>query len=240
MSPSESDLRAALHDGEGRGGLNVNSLIAHAEAVAAQRRARLMSGAAIVAVVLGTGVGIGYLAGHGSTESGSSSNAGAGTAMQPNTPAHSDRRYGAVGGGAANGSAADVAQAPCPKRFPQYELPGGGGLNSFGANGPLFTKPVASIVVCAYGDHRARLDLRGRQATALAASLENAPKATHSAPCAGGPSTEQLAILPIALNGSRAPTVTVTFPTCGSMATNGTAVRYDWTPPSTIRRLLSW
>jgi hypothetical protein len=236
MSPSESDLRAALHDGEGGGGPNVDSVIFRAQAVAAQRRIRLMSGAAIMAVVLGSGVGIGYLAGSGNESGGSNSAAGGAGAAQ--APAGSAARSGS-GRNAAHGAVSDASQVPCPKAFPDYRLPGGGGLDQFGAHGPLFTKPVTSVVVCAYGDHRGRLAVGGQQAAALVTGLESAPKTTHERLCAGGPSIEQLAILAIAPNGSRARTVTVTFPTCGSVATNGTAVRYEWKPPSAVRRLLS-
>jgi hypothetical protein len=229
MSPSESDLRAALHDGEDRGGLNVDHLIVHAQVAVAQRRQRLLSGAAIVAVVLGTGTGIGYLAGHGSTESAGSSNAGAGAALAP-----SGGSYTRGAAAPQQGTRNDVEHSAAQASFPQYALPGGGGLSQFGANGPLFSKPVASVVVCSYGTatRPRRLVLGGQDAKDLATSLENAPTNPLKTVC-NPPTVHDFAVVGVAPNGTRTGVVTAELsdPPCAGRVTNGTAVRYGWAPP---------
>jgi hypothetical protein len=249
MSPSESDLRAALHDGEDSGGLNVDHLIVHAQAAGAQHRQRLLSGAMITAVVLGSGVGIGFLTTHHSSESaannGAAANAGGGQALRRSSD------YGDAAGKSAqapvSGLRNDVAHGtaassvPCPTTVPKYELPGGGGLTQFGADGQLFSKPVRYVLVCAYaeGKQSGRLALSGAPAKDLAAGLEAAPKTPLASPlCRGASGTRSLALLAYAADGSAAGRVTATFPTCGSMVTNGTAVRYDWTPPTSVQKLL--
>jgi hypothetical protein len=244
MSPSEFDLRAALHDGDGEN-INVDRIIAGARARAAERRTRIATGAAIVLVVAGAGVGGTYLAHNSGTSAGSNSNA----------DAIGGAAHRAAGGGsnAVNGNQAALpskAGVSCPATTPRYLLPGGGSPGQFGASGPLFRKPVTSVVVCAYGDaaneqerdnaQPGRLDLADGQARQLAASLESAAKTPTPTECSDLRRADQFAIIGLAADGSRVGTVTATLsePTCGSQVTNGTAVRYGWTPPTDLRAVL--
>jgi hypothetical protein len=262
MSPTEFDLRAALRDGEGDEP-NADQLILHGRARVAQRRTRILSAAAVVAVVTGLGGGIALLA-HGGSGGDSASNAGGAGAAS----SQADSAYGAAGG-TALAPAAGVPQAasslaerglsgtlqiPCPAALPQYLLPGGGGTGQFGADSPLFGKPVRAVVVCAYGPaakatdrgaaHPARLELADGAATRLAASLDATPSATATGPhCPSSPAGPyRFAIIGLTADGARAGTVTaeLTASGCTGQVTNGTAVRYGWSPPADLRsRLLA-
>lgn len=269
MSPSEFDLRAALHDGEGGDDLNVDQLIQHARARVTQRRVRLLSGAAIVAVVAGVATGGTLLAaGNGSQHSlANDQRADTSAGSAPGGQAAKARAPAPVGGhGAARSSRTAAPTAPaqggivpmersaatCPRR-PPPPLPGGRSPDQSGTGGPLFTKPVVSIVVCGYGNmltrvsapngHPARLELHDGAATRLAASLESAPKVKLHVMCPDyrTAATQQVAIIGIAANGTGAGTVTTTIgmPPCAVEVTNGTAVRYDWSPPADIARRLA-
>src|SRR5439155_8122953 len=136
MSPSESDLRAALHDGEG-GNLDVDQLILGARAHAAQRRMRLLSTAAVVAVVASAGVGGAALLRSGSSPESDAGEKAANRSHSAYDATAGNKRADAVPG--AQGAASGV---PCPSSPPNYLLPGGGGTTQFGAPGPLFSKPV--------------------------------------------------------------------------------------------------
>ncbi len=252
MSPSEFDLRAALHHGEGDD-LNVDQLVLGARARAAQRRVRLLSTAAVVAVVAGASVGIAQLAGNDSEQAGSNA---AGASSPANNP-NADSAYGAAGSARSapprvNGPALPSGVA-CPTTRPQYLLPGGGSPGQFGANQPLFRKAVSTVVVCAYGSalqkasgphsHPVRLELRDGAATRLAASLENAAKAPPTDACGGAGGEYEFAIIGVTETEARAGTVTAAIAESGcdpGAVTNGTAVRYGWSPPQDLRaRLLA-
>jgi hypothetical protein len=260
MSPSEFDLRAALRDGEGDG-VNVERVIAGAQATRARHRTWLLSAAAAV-VVAGVGTGSAVVWGGGS---GGGPRA-EGANSRANGPAH-----GALpANGPAHGSAAGPAKSPtaetarpvpnsaastgtavaCPSTYPHYLVPGGGSLvpgggspGQFGSDGPLFSKPVVALVVCGYGTAQeaaslkpparpGRLVLTGDNATRLAASLENAPK---TAPGCGGMRTapHSFVIIGIGSDGSRVGTVTATYQSCDEI-TNGTAIRFEWQPPADL------
>jgi hypothetical protein len=245
MSPSEFDLRAALRDGEGDQ-LDVENVLFAARARVAERRMRILSGAALVLVVAGAGVGGTYLAqGGGSSRHTAERAAGGGSSLDQATSG----AQAPVNGGLGAAGTASVPGVSCPVTQPRYALPGGGGLGQFGSTGPLFTKPVQSIVVCAYGStttdystksvRPVRLDLVGQQARLLANSLEDAP--TRPTPtCTQVSNANQLTVIAVAPDGTRAGTVvaSVSGPSCGSQVTNGTAVRYGWTPPSRLKTQL--
>jgi hypothetical protein len=268
MSPNEFDLRAALHDGDdGDSALDVDQLIHSARTHAAQRRVRLISGAAIAAVVAGIATGGTLLATSGNGPSHTGAERAAGSAGQ-----HSERVLSGGGGGvhasasrpaparAAKSAARSVVAASeprpagsvrCPSRLPQHLLPGGGSAGQFGAGGPLFSKPVVATVVCSYGsamqppgrrEHPARLVLTDGAAKRLAASLENAPKSRPQVMCPDirGMNDHSIAIIGVTAGGAKVGTVTTTIGAsqCDVMATNGTAVRYDWTPPNDVRQRL--
>jgi hypothetical protein len=255
MSPTEFDLRAALHDGDDDN-LNVDQLVLGARARAAQRRVRMMSTAAIVLVVASAGVGGTLLvrsgsdtksaadAKHGTTSDlgsvyGAASGNGGGLAAAPSAPA-------------APRALAEKSAPGCPAALPTYLLPGGGSPGQFGADGPLFSKPVSTVVVCAYdtslrpasrgSQHPARLVLHDGQATQLAASLENARKTRKQELCPYIRSADQrpIAVIGIGTDGNRVGTVTTTLsePACNVVVTNGTAIRYQWTPPKDLANVL--
>jgi hypothetical protein len=115
---------------------------------------------------------------------------------------------------------------------------------------------VSSVVVCAYGvetkpvaigdgvTHPARLVLRDGAATSLVTSLESAPKTPTAKSCPyirSSGNTRDYAFIGITADAGRAGTVTTTIstPGCGAQVTNGTAVRYDWSPPAGIGKRLA-
>jgi hypothetical protein len=251
MAPSEFDLRAALREGEGDGP-DADLLIAAGQTRRAQRRTRLLSTAIVIAVVGGGAFGATQLG--GSSESGGGSAAAAGG--QPAT-AHGDafhRRAQRNEGYAPVGGALSVPQQQmkamagisCPSAAPDYLLPGGGGLTTYGASGRLFTRPVASVVVCAYGTtlatsdsptpRPARLELAGAQAELLARSLELAKLKSTAASCDVVP--DRFAVIGVDASGKRDASTVSAELGCGGKVTNGTAVRYEWTPPPDLARRL--
>jgi hypothetical protein len=242
VSPSEFDLRAALREGEGDVPSADRVLLA-ARRQRAHRRSVLLSTAAVVVVVAGAGFGVAELAGGGAT---GSANRAARSMPSPaggQAAGSTSNRYGAT----RNSVATTAVGVPCPATQPHFLLPGGGSPGQFGSGGQLFDGPVASVVVCAYGSEAAqsstpaRLVLTGADATALADSLENAAKVHPSLPC---PTVADLgyplAIRGVTAGGRVAGTVTTTLgePACATTVTDGTAVRYDWSPPARLRPIL--
>ncbi|HZC71954.1 MAG TPA: hypothetical protein VE442_14775 [Jatrophihabitans sp.] len=261
MSPSEDDLRSALHEGDSKS-LDVDRLVLHARARVAQRRMHLLSGAAITVLVAAVGVGGAFLVNSGGSESGSASGgladrAGGAASLQhsagksdvrnaPGVPAASTPVAGA------NADRPLVGAVACPQTLPNSLVPRGGGPGKAGARGPLFKKPVAAVVVCAYGStlesvtqsghYPVRLVLTGKPAQQLAASLENAPSIRPEGLCPDYrlAAEQRIAIIGVDANGKQVGTVTTTVgrPPCDSEVTNGTVVRYAWTPPAWLERRL--
>jgi hypothetical protein len=260
MSPTEFDLRAALRDGEGEG-VDPERLIARGRARRAQRRVRLLSTAAIAVVVAGAGVGSAVIWGDGNSNSSNSSGSGGSSVKDgaANLAPHSEqstvlgRLPAAPNSVTPSGGSAASSGGSCPDSLPRYLLPGGGSPGQFGADGPLFSRPVTSIVVCSYGSqlqalgenptsNPARLVLNGSQATRLADSLEHASttKSTYPCPTIRSPVDRELAIIGVAADGRSVGTVTasLTKPACNVQVTNGTAVRYQWQPPADLESML--
>jgi hypothetical protein len=258
MSPSESDLRAALQHGE-EGGFQVNADAIMREGQAIRgRRVRILSGTAAAVLVAAGAVGLAATRGGNGA-----SNAGGGNSNLADKAA-------ASGGGARHGregNAPGRAQAPapsplpsgvvptapvggtaqlgaqCPASAPHLLTPGGGGTGQFGADEALFAKPVKTLVVCSYattvGSAPGRLVLSHHTATEVVSSMETAtPKSTAPTPCDAGPTstTRLLDFIGVTSTGSALPpvTATLTFPTCNVRVTNGTAVRYNWSPPANL------
>jgi hypothetical protein len=254
MSPNEFQLRSALRDGEGEH-VNPDTVIARARGVQQarhDRRVRYASVAAVVAVVGGIGVvgGVALSGGGGSDKTSSASKNGATTSDQ-----------GAAGAGNGGRSAAskpsqapvpapgpmhDAATVPCPDSPPRLVVPGGGGTGQFGAKGSLFSGPVTAVKVCAYASSTVGVvpstALTGENATDLAKSLDAADKALPaSMKCPGGPAPiERAALVIIGLDtdGNQMKPVVVTL-SCPTRVTNGTALRFNWTPPANITRLIN-
>jgi hypothetical protein len=259
MSPTEFDLRAALHDGEGDG-VDADRLIAVGQTRRAQRRVRVLSTAAVVVVVAGAGAGGAFLVANNDSNSANSG----GRAAQYDAGAQSSAKGAVAGAGGAEAPAASLpsgsasrqtdqaaksaaAAVPCPNSLPRYLLPGGGSPGQFGSDGPLFSKAVTSVVVCSYGSQRqalgqqptsdpARLVLTGARATELANSLEHASMTRSNYPCPTIRSADEheLVIIGVGADGATVGTVTtsLTKPACDVQVTNGTAVRYQWQPPA--------
>lgn len=251
MAPSEFELRAALHDGEGEG-VNAGRVIARARAVRATRRTRWATAAASVAVVGALGTGIGALAHYGGSESaGSASSAGGANAA--------DSAAGAEAGAPAGAAApqpvapsADGAKAPshgltqggfgsemgmCPPEPPSVRVPEPG---SPGTSGPLFTRRVTSVTVCGFRAKRAGgspvfekgVVLTTAPARQLADSLDAASSEFHEVPCP--PEQYATRLVVYARSGAHRAAPVLVDLACGVSLTNGAAARYDWTPPADL------
>ena len=248
MSPTEHDLRAALRDGEGDAP-SAGGIVARGRALRAKRRSHLLYAAVAIVLVGGVGVGGAFLLGNSTTDSKNNSLSGAAGG------ASSDNTYGQAHSGGTSGSAKALVPSrggvrspdavACPSSLPRYLLPGGSRAGQLGGDGPLFRQPVRALVVCSYGavggavgskpTPPARLVLTGNEATVLADSLEHAAKTKPAGLCPDIRSADEqaLAILGLAGDGSTVGTVTTTInrPACAVQVTNGSAVRYAWTPP---------
>lgn len=234
MSPSEFDLRAALHDGEDDARLDVDHVVAGARGRLAQRRVRVLSAAAAVVVVAGAGVAAASIRGGGSApRAGSGSPSSRGSAA-PTPAATRPTPHRAAG--------ASTPARACPETYPQVLLPGGGSPGQFGSDGAMFAKPVATLFVCGYGSGftpgtvvPAVRVYTGSSAAALAASIEKAARTPPAERCPAIvlASQNRLVLAALATDGSRerVVTTTLTVPTCGVRLTNGTAIRYAWQPP---------
>jgi hypothetical protein len=245
MSPNEFQLRAALRDGEGDS-IDPNTVIIRAQAMTQarrDRRVRYLSVAAVVAVVGGIGTAAGITLSGG--DSGTDKSSGAGAAMS--APRSAAARPNAGGGGKpAPGPLAQTSAVPCPAKAPALRTPGGGANNQFGAGGSLFSGPVEGIKLCAYEQQSrnpiedssgktANTVLTGAAATALASSLDVAPKARPKTPCPMYLTAEGKTLVIIGVSTSGRPmnpvTAVVAQNPCGQQVTNGTAVRYNWAAP---------
>ncbi len=247
MSPNEFQLRAALRDGEGDR-VDPDLVIAQARGMQQarhDRRVRYGSVAAVVAVVGGIGVIGGItLQDGGHAKSGSAAGA---------------KRPASIHNGAksvptelpdesiAPGPKRDARAVRCPSTAPSLALPGGGGSGQFGAHESLFSGPVEAVKVCVYsGDGSATggtppsTELTGQNATELATSLDSAATTrpqSSDCPSQTAPETRTLVVIGISTAGQAMRPVVVTL-TCPGLATNGTAIRYGWTPPARLAEQL--
>jgi len=251
MSPNEFQLRSALRDGEGEH-VDPDTVIARARGTLQarhDRRVRYGSVAAIVAVVGGIGV-----AGGIALRGGGHNTAASGGSKQSTT----DRAVGAAGGqvnGAENlpgvpGPQANALAVACPATVPQFTSAG----PPRDGTGSLFSGPVESMRLCAYQQqggapivgpdgNQVSTVLTGQQATGLAASLDAAPKTKPKNPCplylsAAG---KTLVIIGLSTTGQAMKPITVTVAQnpCGLPVTNGTAIRYDWSPPKSLDHFIA-
>ena len=245
MSPSEHELRAALSDGEGPG-LDVNAIVGNAIAYRRQRRARVLGGVSVAAIVAGIGVAGGFLissSGNGSSASSADGAALNGTNSAATVPA-------APSNGAGGGKNADGAVA-CPAALPSVKTPAPSAKNATGA---LFPSQVQSVVLCRYGTAanlganvtyaaNGGAELSGRQASDLVQSFETA-SSTPPGVCPhfrtqGQP--QKFVVFGVNSAGTRTDPVVATVGDnpCQTVITNGTAVRYSWTPPNGLASLLA-
>lgn len=245
MSPSESDLRAALQRGEGDD-LNVDQLVLAARAGAAHRRARLLSAAAVVAVVAGAGVGGALIANAGGSHpsSGTADGAALPVPVVGRNPSASSAAVPAPAYGAQSNAGLACSSVAYAVRRPA--------ASSLAADAPLFREPVDTLLVCSYTLSAAHYPsqasppsavlLRGSQARQVVASLESAPKARPSGVCPDIRSAIQheLVLIGYTSTQSAAGTVTVSLAAspCDVLVTNGRTTRYGWNPPAAVAKLL--
>ncbi len=211
-----------------------------------------LPGGAVVAVVGGIGVvgGVVLGGGGGGDTTSSANNAGRSTSSDkgangaqaaPNSSSNGQARPAI-----APGPMARAAAISCPDSPPKLALPGGGGTSQFGTRGALFSAPVESVKVCAYAGGVSGVApstvLVGQNATDLTTSIEDAATTTSiSIKCPGGPAPtdrSSLVIIGSDQNGAPMKPVVVTLG-CPTRVTNGTALRYNWTPPTNLTNLIN-
>jgi hypothetical protein len=251
MSPNEFQLRSALRDGEGEH-VNPDTVIARARGVQQarhDRRVRYGSVAAAVAIVAGIGVTGGVvLSGGGEHKATSASRGGTNHDSADQAPGGSRAAASGPIPAAAPGPMSAAAVLPCPDSPPKLMLPGGGGSGQFGSQGALFSDPVAAVKVCAYAGRTPKFvpstTLTGGSASDLTKSLEQAGKSLPtSMKCPGGPvpidgGSRSLVIIGVDKDGTQLKPVVVSL-SCPTRVTNGTALRYDWTPPASVAKLIN-
>ena len=233
MSPTEDELRSALHDGAGDVP-DVEHIVFAATERRVQRRRLTLAVASAVIVVGVLGAGGTYLVQRGSPAQSSGSEFAVNGAHAPAAPA------AAGAAGAASGARGTMSSPStiCPSNVPRTALPGGGRRNIAVRLDRQAVHPAGGhrdgVRVSERGDAEQthRVTLTGSDAKALAGSLENASKTPIRGLCSDLRSVEQktLAIIANTASGQRLPTVTTTInePACAVRVTNGTAVRYGW------------
>lgn len=250
MSPSESELRAALHEGEGEP-LDAGGLIAHAQGVARhrQRRIRTAFSAAAGVVVVGGVVTLVSLAAGGGTHTEADGSAArpesAGAAAAAGsipTTFHSGRAP--AGGGAGS---REVPASVSTGRSTQPEacgsaLSGPALSHRSGASTALFPRPVASIRVCAPAHSpqpAASALLSGPAAAQLAGTLESG-HAPAPAQCPEPSAVRPLVLHAVDAGGHASAPVELDLSCSTVTASNGSAVRYVPVTnlPAPVRRLL--
>lgn len=251
MSPNEAQLRAALRGGEGPG-LDVDRVIARAARAGRERHARRLrvaSVTAVVAAVTGLGVTAGVLANRPTA----SENSAASSTGPAHGPAASTGRTAA---GPANGDASpqlpgppapgplrDAANTPCPTVLPRLDA-------ARATGGNLLAGPVESFKVCGYttSDGRPLIAADGTPVAAiytggyaaqLAASLDAASRTLLPRPCPRSTANARsIAIIGLSRSGTQMAPITSDLQ-CNMVITNGTAVRYNWTPPAGMADLFA-
>lgn len=251
MSPSEADLRAALHDGDsGDDSVAADRLadrvMARARRRRAQTRSRVLSAAAVTVVIAAGGTGLGLLGGRdggraasgGSAATSVANGAAAAGSAAPQAPTPSSATIHGLDN---TGSAAASAVVRCPPQLPRYPLSGAAvPADASTARRPLFGEPVTSLVLCAYGS-AGSVDqdvLQGASAQQIVASLEAASTTRPAGFCSLIQPVDAYDVAIVGITAAGRPlrpvTAAVNVPACRVRATNGTAVRYGWAPPAGV------
>jgi hypothetical protein len=249
MSPSESDLRAALHDGEG-GSLNVDLLIMKAEVRAAQRRTRLLSAAIVVGVVASAGVGLGFLSTHSKQDEKNGALSAGGQAASVPAQAHAragGANVGASAAGTGSGTSAYSSAYGCPAEVsathPEDAL-------ATSTRTSMFSAQVSTVVLCSYNALTAAKDntrrpattpdqvvLHGAQAKQLVQSLKQAPQTRPTDPCPMVRTVSRpLVIFAYTPSGKVAGVASTDLgvPVCNIVSFSDRDVRYNWTAPFSL------
>jgi hypothetical protein len=238
MSPSESQLRAALHDGEGAD-VDPDAVISHAIGVRRERRRRINAITGGVAVVAVIGVGASVLSSSNSRNGAADSAAGGASANRQTAGAVRPHSAGVAGGG----RGAAVA-AGCPAVPDQFALPGGGGSGQFGSTDPLFPASVTSIRVCGYpllaSAGTRSIVLSGAEAQSVASSINASSSKALKRLCPANTNFlgGTLELYAVDAKGNAVDPVVITLECTDSRATNGTGVRYLGALPDNLLSLL--
>lgn len=247
MSPSESDLRAALREGEGDR-LDPDDIILSVRHVRARRRNMLLSAAAAVVVVGGTASGVTALVNSGKSPTRPAS-AGApqsANAAGPNRIGSNSANVPASKAPHSLGTMPGVQIIPSCRPFKSL-----GGQTPPGPppSGSLVSGPVKEFFVCAYsiaGPEPSAVPqpvvVSGLAARQLLHSLQNLPATSAPRDCPKIASTRGTAvrIIPITPSGRQLPAITANIGrlACDTVVTNGSAVRYGWQLPPHVAALL--
>lgn len=262
MSPSEFELRGALHHGEGDDGpLDIGTVILRAEAIRRERRVRVLTVAAAAVVVLGvsTAVVITHRTPARTTTAAAANGAGSASnrvpladqvppdvAALPSHDASADDITATSSGlavrpgGAAGGSS--TAAATCPATAPAVTAPAAATSSQ-----PMFSSPVVSIIACGYrasdgaqlsDAHGDRLlsSLSESDVAATVTSINAASKDAVPIPCSNPSATNGLLVLYASYASGPAKPVAASTYACDRTISNGTAERFDWTPPTGLQQ----
>lgn len=249
MSPSEADLRAFLREGEGDH-VDPEDIIWSGRQVRARRRTLLLSAAAAVVVVGATATGVAALV---NSPSPSANGGGNGTAAQASVNGANNAAGGSPGHRAlvrvpdrarAGGPGVAGAAPSCLRRSGSRAL-----VHGAHASGPLLAGPVKKFVVCAYsnGTLLKRMTpqpvvVTGPAARQLASSLRHlsATMPPRDCPMIAATASTAVRIVPITATGRQLASLVanIGLPTCETVVTNGSAVRYGWHVPPRVAALL--
>jgi hypothetical protein len=245
----ESELRAALHEGEGQT-LSPGHIVALGEARQQRRHDRIRTAAVAVVVTGLCGGGIGALTQlNGSGESASNSAAGGqaysnldGEKAAAGPAASGDRAAGGSAGSAPQPLAPGVAgtAASCPPHPAAVRWPAEKAANT---TAPLFTGKLTAITLCGYRGKPQGVQtlhgvstLRGAQAQELADSINASPAGLRAISCPAPLYARSVVLYPVS-GTTPLPTVLLAT-TCGIDVTDGHAARLVWNPPADLRNEL--
>ncbi|HEU5008560.1 MAG TPA: hypothetical protein VFT67_16430 [Jatrophihabitantaceae bacterium] len=253
MTWDESELRAALHEGEGET-LSPGHIVALGEARLQRRHDRIRTAAVAVVVTGLLGGGVGALTQLGGSSESASSNSAAGAKLDHfggdraagGSSGSAGSSAGAAGGNASYGSApqplapAAGAEKVCPAHPAAITLPTDEAANT---TAPLFTGKVTSIRLCGYRGKpdgvqtlRAVTTLRGAKAQELADDVNASPAGVRAISCPAPRYSRSVVLYPV--SGTTPGTTVRLYATCGIDVTDGHAERLIWNPPADLRSVL--